>query len=99
MDTKTYRSQVISTRKIQRDRFANTNIYTNSQMKNKHIKLFCKLDAETERLLKLAVEKHDLSARSYFRLIKVARTIADLENSQNIAVVHMAEALQYRQQL
>ena len=52
---------------------------------------------ETERLLRLAVEKHDLSARAYFRLIKVARTIADLAGSADIAVGHMAEALQYRQ--
>jgi magnesium chelatase family protein len=55
------------------------------------------LDGETERLLRLAVEKFDLSARAYFRLIKVARTIADLEGAENICQNHMAEALQYRQ--
>jgi len=66
-------------------------------MRNKQVKKYCKLDGETLRILKLAVEKWDLSARAYFRLIKVARTIADLDESENIAVRYMAEALQYRQ--
>ena len=97
--SKYLREQVINARKIQTERFTEEKIYTNSQMRNKQVKKYCKLDPETERLLRLAVEKHDLSARSYFRLIKVARTIADLEDSSDIAVAHMAEALQYRQQI
>lgn len=93
------RNKVISARKIQETRFAKDNIYTNSQMGNKHVKKYCSLEPEAQRILKLAVEKFDLSARSYFRLIKVARTIADLESNPNIKLGHMAEALQYRQQI
>jgi magnesium chelatase family protein len=91
------REKVIQTRKIQEQRFDGQEIYTNSQMKNKHVRKYCQLDTETERILKLAVEKFDLSARAYFRLIKVARTIADLEGAEQIRSMHMAEALQYRQ--
>jgi magnesium chelatase family protein len=93
------RAQVIAARKIQEARFKDEKIYTNSQMGNKHVKKYCQLTPDANRVLKLAVEKFDLSARSYFRLIKVARTIADLENSSEILVAHMAEALQYRQQV
>ncbi len=97
LSSQVIREQVIKARKTQEIRLKNFSIYTNAQMKNKLVKQFCKLDGETERLLRLAVEKHDLSARAYFRLIKVARTIADLAGSADIAVGHMAEALQYRQ--
>ncbi len=93
------RNDVINSRKIKTARFAKENIYTNSQMGNKHVKKYCHLEPDAQRILKLAVEKFDLSARSYFRLIKVARTIADLENSETILTNHMAEALQYRQQI
>jgi len=97
--SKNIRNQIIATRKVQLERFKNDGIYTNAQMKNKQVKKYCALDVEGERILKLAVEKFDLSARAYFRLIKVARTIADLADSADIAVVHMAEALQYRVQM
>ncbi len=95
--SKELREKVIAARRIQAERFLGEDIYTNSQMRNKQVKKYCKLDMETERLLRLAVEKHDLSARSYFKLIKIARTIADLAREADIAVAHMAEALQYRQ--
>ncbi len=96
-DSKHIRNRVVMARKTQENRFVHDGLYTNSQMSNKHVKKYCKLDLDTERILKMAVEKWDLSARSYFRIIKVARTIADLEGSENILQKHMAEALQYRQ--
>lgn len=93
------RNLVIQSRKIQEQRFVDDKIYSNSQMGNKHVKKYCRLEPEVERILRLAVEKFDLSARSYFRIIKVSRTIADLDASETIKVHHMAEALQYRQQI
>jgi len=96
-NSKEIRDRVVAARKIQESRFKDDGIFTNSQMRNKQVKKYCVMDGETERLLWLAVEKFDLSARAYFRLIKVARTIADLDVSNDIKVNHMAEALQYRQ--
>jgi magnesium chelatase family protein len=93
------RKQVLKARKVQEKRFRHEkrNIYTNSQMKNSDVKKYCNLEKESEQLLKLAADKFDFSARSYFRMIKVARTIADLESSNAIQPSHMAEALQYKQ--
>ena len=96
MDSKAMRMLVVKALKIQEKRFTKDRIFTNSQMRNKHVKMYCHLDGETVRILKRAVEAYDLSARGYFRLIKVARTIADLAGASEIAVPHMAEALQYR---
>ncbi len=84
-------------RSIQAVRFEGLPLYTNSQMKNKEVKKFGFLTSEAENILKVAAQKYDFSARSYFRLIKVARTIADLEGSRTIEPVHMAESLQYKQ--
>lgn len=84
-------------RKIQSERFKKLNhVHSNSDMKNSHLKEFAKLSDEANLLLKQAVNKFALSARSYFRLIKVSRTIADLEASETIKEFHVAEALQYR---
>ncbi|MBI3109575.1 YifB family Mg chelatase-like AAA ATPase [Candidatus Daviesbacteria bacterium] len=93
------KKQVVSARKIQKERFQgeSRNIYTNSQMRNSDVKKYGKLTPEAENLLKLASDRFDFSARSYFRLIKVSRTIADLSVSDRILPVHMAEALQYKQ--
>lgn len=91
------KKRINEARKIQSDRFKNLNhIHSNSDMKNSHLKEFAKLSDEANLLLKQAVNKFSLSARSYFRLIKVARTIADLDKSETIKKFHVAEALQYR---
>jgi len=97
--SKIAKNQVMKARKIQEKRFKDLPIYTNSQMHNREVKKLCFLTPEAENFLKLASQKYDFSARSYFRLIKVARTIADLENSPKILVNHMAEALQYKQMI
>lgn len=91
------KEQVLKARNIQLKRFSHLKIFTNSQMRNKDVKELCQLTPESENLLKLAAEKYDFSARSYFRLIKTSRTIADLESSEKILPLHMAEALQYKQ--
>ena len=97
ISTKEAKEMVLSARRIQEKRFKEKGLYTNSQMHNKDVKNYGFLTPEAENILKLAADKFDFSARSYFRLIKVARTIADLEDSEKILVPHMAEALQYRQ--
>jgi magnesium chelatase family protein len=97
LTSKEAKTLVVKARDIQSKRFKGTSLYTNSQMRNREVKQFCKLTAEAENFLKLAAEKYDFSARSYMRLIKVARTIADLAGADTILPVHMAEALQYKQ--
>jgi magnesium chelatase family protein len=89
--------RVIKARHIQNDRFKKRkNVYCNAQMNSKMIKEFCKLDETCLTLLKNAMEKLDLSARAYDRIIKLSRTIADLESSENIFPSHIAEAINYR---
>ncbi|MCK5306295.1 MAG: YifB family Mg chelatase-like AAA ATPase [Candidatus Omnitrophica bacterium] len=90
------RGRVIKARETQKNRFFDDGIHTNAEMKNKHIKKHCPLSKEVRHLLQQAGMNFQLSARSYFKMIKVARTIADLGDSRDIAVNHMAEALQYR---
>lgn len=94
--SKEIRATVTEARRRQQRRFNVKGIFTNSQMKNREVREFCALDTETEKMLKLAIEKFDLSARSYFRLLKVSRTIADLYGSEAIRSDHLAEALQFR---
>jgi len=91
------REKVVKARKIQENRFQNDNIFTNAQMKNKQVKKYCQMAEGAQKILKIAAEKFDLSARSYFRIIKVSRTIADLDGGGEISAAHVAEALQYRQ--
>lgn len=93
------KKMVMGARTIQKHRFREEqrSLYTNSQMRNSDVKKYCQLQRESENLLKLATDKFNLSARSFYRLIKVARTIADLSEEQQILPVHMAEALQYKQ--
>ncbi|MEK7497454.1 MAG: YifB family Mg chelatase-like AAA ATPase [Patescibacteria group bacterium] len=90
------RDKIAKTREIQTKRLKGTKIFSNSQMQNKHIKEFCEIDPKAYNLLKQAVNTYNLSARTYFRLIKVSQTIADLEGSEHIKDSHVAEALQYR---
>ncbi len=90
------RNRVEKARKIQKKRFQNSKIITNSEMESDEIKKFCTLDGGSLELMKNAVSRFHLSARSYFRIIKVARTIADLSGSDNILPQHIAESIQYR---
>ncbi len=88
--------RVMKAREIQKNRFIDEKIHTNAEMKNRHIKKYCNFSKEVKQLLQQAGVSFQLSARSYYKMIKVSRTIADLEASQDITVSHMAEALQYR---
>ena len=90
------RQRVVNARKMQSERYKNYGIYTNSELTPKLIKKFCILDTDCENLLKSAILKFNISGRAYDRLVKLARTIADLELSENITVSHIAQAIQYR---
>ncbi len=91
------RKRVIKARQIQSERFKNySGIYYNAQLNSKLLKEYCSLDDSSLGLLKTAMERLNLSARAYDRILKVARTIADLEESKEIKPQHIAEAIQYR---
>jgi magnesium chelatase family protein len=90
------RERVVSAREIQAKRFAGANMYCNAQMSSKQLKTYCQINDAGNQLLKTAMEKLNLSARAYDRILKVARTIADLDNSENIETQHLAEAINYR---
>lgn len=91
------RNRVIDARKVQLKRFENMkNIFCNGDMGTKEIRQFCSLDSAGAELLKMAMTKLGLSARAYDRILKVSRTIADLEQSENILPAHISEAIQYR---
>jgi len=91
------RERVVKARKIQERRFLNLHhVYANSQMSTKLMQEFCQLDDASMQLIKIAMNKLGLSARAYDRILKVARTIADLANSNSICSEHIAEAIQYR---
>ena len=91
------KERVNRTRKIQTDRYKDyPGIYSNSQLTPSMIDEFCKLGERESAVLKAAFERLNLSARAYSRILKVARTIADLEEAENITVSHIAEAIGYR---
>lgn len=90
------RERVNKARQIQLARFKNTGIFSNSKMSGDMLKKYCVLDIESEKIIKDAFEKLNLSARAYTRILKVARTIADLAGEEKINVNHVREALQYR---
>lgn len=90
------RKRVNKARKIQKQRYDGIGIYSNSELTPSLLEKFCKLDKSGKVILKNAFEKLGLSARAYSRILKVARTIADLDESHNIKEKHLLEAIQYR---
>jgi len=90
------RKRIVKARRMQEARFKDEKLYCNAEMRNKQIKKFCELSKQAERLLQQAANQWQLSARSYFRIIKVSQTIADLAGDTKIEYSHVAEALQYR---
>ncbi|MEN3183503.1 MAG: YifB family Mg chelatase-like AAA ATPase [Atribacterota bacterium] len=90
------RKRVARARKIQEERFRGEGILVNGEMQSRHIKRFCVLAEDARRFLEVTLQKLSLSTRAYHRILKVARTIADLEGKEHIEVRHLAEAIQYR---
>jgi magnesium chelatase family protein len=90
------RKRVERARAIQQARFKRKKIHCNAQMVSRHIKEYCQIDHSSQRLLEQAMEKLGLSARAYTRILKVSRTIADLEGEEQIQYHHLSEAIQYR---
>jgi magnesium chelatase family protein len=90
------RARVIAAREQQRARFKKSGdrIYANAQMTTRQIRTHCELSAEAERLLERAMQQQGLTARAHDRILKVARTIADLEGAEHLSVAHLAEAIQ-----
>ncbi|MEI8032055.1 MAG: YifB family Mg chelatase-like AAA ATPase [Chlorobiaceae bacterium] len=94
--SKIIRKRVIAARKIQQERFASSGIFTNAQMNAKQIKTFCRLDSESSLKLMEAMNRLNLSARAHDRILKVSRTIADLQGSRDILMKHLIQAIHYR---
>ena len=95
-NSSTVRKRVMSARKLQKQRFKDLNIHTNSELSPSQITTFCKLTKKQLNILKLAIDRFDLSARGYYKTLKLARTIADLEGSLNITEPAILEAISYR---
>jgi len=96
------RRRVEAARQRQRERFSkikSSNIFANADMRVAEVRQFCKLDEAGESLIRSAMGQMNLSARGYHRVLKLARTIADLVGSEGIQAAHLAEALQYRPKL
>lgn len=94
--SKDIRARVEKAREIQLDRYKNKKIYSNSQLRPKDIKKYCKLSDNAETLLRTAFKKYRFSARTYNKILKVSRTIADLDNEEVILEKHVLEAIRYR---
>jgi magnesium chelatase family protein len=92
------RGRVMAARERQRNRFSKhgEKIYSNAQMTTRQIRAYCELGPDAERLLERAMQQQGLTARAHDRILKVARTIADLEGAENLSLAHLAEAIQYR---
>lgn len=95
-DSATIRQRVVNARKIQLERYKNESILTNSELTSELIKKYCIIDESSKEILKIAIVKYQLSGRRYDRVLKLARTIADLDSSINIQQLHLMQALQYR---
>lgn len=94
--SRSIKSRIIRARNIQKERFKSLGIMTNSELNGKHIMRYCKVNKESEKMLKGAFEALGLSARAYNKILKVSRTIADLSGCEDIEIQHVAEAIQYR---
>ena len=90
------KKRVQKARNIQSNRFKTDKISTNNEMSNKHIEKYCILNQDAKNLMEQAINNLKLSARAYMRVLKVGRTIADMDESDSIKTQHIAEALQYR---
>ncbi len=90
------RARVEAARQIQLHRFSGEKIFCNAAMGSRHLKAFCRLNHKAEQLLETAITHLGFSARAYSRILKIARTIADLHCSREICEQHVAEAIQYR---
>jgi magnesium chelatase family protein len=95
-DSKQMRAQVVKAREIQQQRFKGERNQVNGRMTPRQIRKHCKLDAEAEALLKQAMEQMGLSARAHDKILRVSRTVADLEGCANITSGHLSEAINYR---
>jgi magnesium chelatase family protein len=95
-DSAAIRTRIISARRIQASRLEAFGLYCNAQMTPRTLRRFCKLDGECERQMENAITKLGLSARAYDRILRVSRTMADLEGTEKIQARHVAEAIQYR---
>jgi magnesium chelatase family protein len=91
------RDRVAKAKAVQLERFAGRGIYSNAEMETRDVKMFCPIDDKGEELLKMAVDRLGFSVRAYTRVLKVARTIADLNGEACILPSHISEAIQYRQ--
>ena len=94
--SKSVKQRVTRAREIQNDRYKNEKINTNSELTSELIQRYCEIDNYSNSLLRQAYDKFNLSIRGYNKILKVARTIADLEETEKINVKHIAEAIQYR---
>jgi magnesium chelatase family protein len=90
------RARIEAARTIQRQRLAPFGLHANARMGARHIRKFCPVDDQSQKLLEMVTDRLGLSARSYSRILKVARTIADLAGEEHIRQPHLAEAIQYR---
>ncbi|KAF0235045.1 MAG: magnesium chelatase family [Desulfovibrionaceae bacterium] len=96
VDSALMRSRVLGARTVQTERFTGTNIRTNSQLSGKALGVYCPIGEDCHRFLEMANQRLGLSARAHTRILRLARTIADLDSMTDIRVEHLAEAINYR---